>query len=375
MTQAALADKFLLQFGQPAKVLAQAPGRINLIGEHTDYNEGWVMPTSINKFAIVALRQNNLNRYRLMANDLNEHLEVDCDQLTPQDTQWANYLLGVVDELLKRGHKISGFDCSMTCDVPQGAGLSSSAAIECALVKGLDELFDLQLSKWDMVFIGQATENNFVGANTGFLDQFASIFGEPDTALLLDCRSREVRKLPINLPNHQLVVLNTGVKHNHLVSGYADQREDCDRAVSLLQKSGWTGRSLRDLKESDLDSAALFLDDNAHKRATFIFHENIRVLLAFNQLKNGDATGFGESLTAGHWGLSKLYEVSCPESDTVVRFAEKHKACTGARQMGGGFGGCVLCVVQTTAVFDFIDEAQQMYFDKFAITLEPIKIA
>jgi len=375
MTQAALANRFLLQFNTPAKVLAEAPGRINLIGEHTDYNEGWVLPMSISKVALVALRQNNLDQYRLIANDLDESVDVQTNNLRPHKKQWANYLLGVVDELRKRGHAITGFDCSMTCDVPQGAGLSSSAAIECALVKGLDELFDLQLNEWEMVKIGQAAENNFVGANTGFLDQFASIFGEPNSALLLDCHSLEVRKIPLNLPGHQLVVLNTGVKHNHMMSGYADRRADCERAVSILQKAGWKGSSLRDLKEGDLAGFGESLDENARKRATFIFQENERVLTSVAQLESNDVAGFGESLTAGHWGLSKLYEVSCPESDAVVSFAEKHKACKGARQMGGGFGGCVLCVLGTDAVFDFIDEAQQMYFDLFSITLEPIKIS
>jgi galactokinase len=238
-----------------------------------------------------------------------------------------------------------------------------------------------------MVRIGQAAENEFVGANTGMLDQFASIFGEADTALLLDFRSLEVKKFPINLPGHQLVVLNTGVKHNHMLSGYADRRADCERAVSILQKNGWEGKSLRDLTEGDLEGFGESLDEKARKRATFIFQENQRVLAAAQQLEDSDVAGFGESpmqargpsafgrgLTAGHWGLSKDFEVSCPESDAVVRFAERHMACKGARQMGGGFGGCVLCVVETAAIFDFIDEAQQSYFNEFAITLEPLNI-
>ncbi len=387
MSPTALADKFLLQFSYPAKVLAQAPGRINIIGEHTDYNEGFVLPASIDKVAVVALRQNKLKQFRLIANDLDERVEVDNEALEPHEKQWANYLLGVVDQLQKRGHEISGFDCSMTCDVPQGAGLSSSAAIECALIVGLNELFELKLESWEMVRIGQAAENDFVGANTGMLDQFASIFGEVNTALLLDCRSLEVKKLPINIPGHQLVVLHTGVKHNHMMSGYADRREDCERAVSILQQNGWKGKSLRDLTAVDLTGFGESLDEKTRKRASFIIQENERVLTVARQLKDGDVIGFGESpveargpsafgrsLTAGHWGLSHDYEVSCPESDSVVRFAERHKACRGARQMGGGFGGCVLCIVETAAVFDFIDEAQQSYFNEFAITLQPLNI-
>ncbi|MFK8057524.1 MAG: galactokinase [Saprospiraceae bacterium] len=374
MTKGQLEDRFLLQFNYAAKVVAAAPGRINLIGEHTDYNEGLVMPASIDCVAMVALRQNKLNQYRLIANDLDERVEVAVDKLVKNEKQWANYLLGVVDQLRKRGHEISGFDCSLTCDVPTGAGLSSSAAIECAIVKGLDELFNLGLEKWEMVRIGQASENEFVGANTGMLDQFASIFGEADTALLLDCRSLEVRKQSVNLPGHQFVVLNTGVKHNHMVSGYADRRADCERAVELLKENGWEGTSLRDLNETDLKNTALSQDENASKRATFIFHENQRVADAAEQLDKGDVAGFGESLTAGHWGLSKDYEVSCVESDFIVQFSENHAASKGARQMGGGFGGCVLCVVQTDSVTTFIAEAQGAYFNQFAITLEPLTI-
>ncbi len=374
MTQSQLKDQFFLQFNRPATVYSAAPGRINLIGEHTDYNDGFVLPASINFQAIVALRQNGLKQFRLIANDLEEKVEIECEALVPHEKQWANYLLGVVDELRKRGHEISGFDCSMTCDVPQGAGLSSSAAIESALVVGLNKLFSLNLEKWEMVRIGQGAENGFVGANTGMLDQFASIFGMPDTALFLDCKSLEVSLQPVSLPNHELVVLNTGVKHNHVTSGYSDRRTTCELAVKQLQASGWQGENLRDASLDDLSSFGESLNQKTRARARFIIEENARVLKVLKQLDQGDVTGFGESLLAGHWGLSKDYEVSCPESDAIVRFSETHDACKGARQMGGGFGGCVLCVVQSSAIFEFIDAAQQMYFDLFAITLEPLKI-
>jgi len=374
MTQAQLADKFLLQFNHPARILAAAPGRINLIGEHTDYNDGFVLPASINYQALVALRQNNLNRYRLIANDIDESLALSVEELGPQQQQWVNYLLGVVDQLEQRGHRIGGFDCSMTCDVPQGAGLSSSAAIESALVTGLNELFNLKLDKWEMVRIGQGAENGFVGANTGMLDQFASIFGEANTALLLDCRSLEVKNQAIKLPGYELVVFNTGVKHNHVTSGYADRRASCERAVSLMQSAGWTGKNLRDLTPADLASFGGSLDDISLKRARFVMEENARVLAVIEQLDQGDVQGFGESLLAGHWGLSNDYEVSCPESDAIVRFAENHGSCAGARQMGGGFGGCVLCVVKSSQVDDFIDQTQQDYFNHFAISLEPLHV-
>ncbi len=375
-------DAFGRRFGVAPTLVAVAPGRINLIGEHTDYNDGFVLPASIDRGARCALRQNDSHQYRLLAVDFDAYTEVHVRELVPQRSQWPNYLLGVVDELRKLGHGVSGFDVALTCDVPRGAGLSSSAAIESAFVTGLDALFGFGLDEWTKVRVGQAAENGFVGADTGMLDQFASIFGEADTALLLDCRSLEVRRTPIELPGHTLVVLNTGVKHNHVTSGYAARRADCERAVRLLRAAGWAGESLRDLDEATLlryggatDGEAAVLDERAALRARFVVAENARVLAAAAQLERGDVTGFGESLLAGHWGLSELYQVSCPESDAVVRFAEAHPAVKGARQMGGGFGGCVLCVVEAGAEDDFVDVAQQEYFDRFAIALEPLNVA
>ncbi len=346
LKDAQLTQHFSARFGADPALLARAPGRINLIGEHTDYNDGFVMPASIDLEAVCALRHNDLGRYRLVAADLGEEVDILAADLAPNERQWANYLLGVVEQLRVGGQVVPGFDCAMTCSVPSGMGLSSSAAIECALAVGLDALFGYGLDKWELVRIGQGAENGFVGANTGMLDQFASVFGEADTALLLDCRHLTVKRQTIHLPGHRLVVLDTGVKHNHVTSGYADRRADCERAVAGLRATGWEGQNLRDL---DIDALGRFggsLDDNARRRATFVVEENRRVLHAGEQLTASDVKGFGESLLAGHWGLSELYEVSCPESDAVVRFAQTHPAAKGARQMGGGFGGCVLAVVE-----------------------------
>ena len=366
---------FERHFGAAPAITAASPGRINLIGEHTDYNDGYVLPASIDREAVCSVGRNDAGLFRLVALDLDgARVEVPAAGLAPHREQWANYLLGVADQLRRRGHAVPGLDCAFACDVPQGAGLSSSAAIECAFAKAVDALLGLGLSDWDLVLVGQGAENGFVGANTGFLDQFASVFGEPDTALLLDCRSRAVTKHAIDLPGHRLAVLNTGVKHNHVSSGYADRRADCERAVRQLRAAGWSGRNLRDATPGDLERHSGDLDEVALRRARFVVAENARVLTAAAQLERGDVAGFGASLLAGHWGLSELYEVSCPESDAVVRFAERHAACAGARQMGGGFGGCVLCVVAAGEVDDFVDAAQQEYFDRFAIALEVLEV-
>ena len=365
---------FSESFQAAPTVLSASPGRINLIGEHTDYNEGFVLPASIDRECVCAFRQNSLNTYRLYAIDLGEIVEVNAKALAPHPKQWANYLLGVIDEFRERGIEVPGFDVAFSCDVPQGAGLSSSAAIECAFAKGLAELLGVKLDDWDIVRIGQAAENGFVGANTGMLDQFASVFGEADTALLLDCRSLEVSKQAINLPGHSLLVLNTKVEHNHVTSGYADRRRDCEEAVAAMQAGGWQGTSLRDASLTDVSSFHETLSLHQRKRARFVIEENARVLRAIGQLDRGDVAGFGESLLAGHWGLSNDYEVSCPESDALVRFAEQHPAAKGARQMGGGFGGCVLTVVEQGQEANYIAAAQQHYTATFGFPFDPLEV-
>lgn len=376
VTHDALRQRFRDRFGAAPALLAAAPGRINLIGEHTDYNDGLAMPASIDRDAVCALRQNRQGRYRLLAADLDGDKEVDvaAAELAPVVQQWANYLLGVVEQLRARGYDVPGFDCVLTSAVPAGMGLSSSAAIECALARGLDALYGYALDKWTLARIGQGAENGFVGANTGILDQFASVFGRADTALLLDCRRLTFEPQAIHLPGHRLLVLDTGIRHNLTSSGYADRRADCERAVATLQSLGWAGENLRDLTAETLGRHAAHLDEVAYRRARFVLEENERVARAARQLDAGDVEGFGESIQAGHWGLSELYEVSCPESDAVVAFAGAHAAARGARQMGGGFGGCILAVVEETRVDDFVDELQQDYFDKFGIALEPLAI-
>lgn len=376
MTHSQLRQRFSAHFGEAPALLAAAPGRINLIGEHTDYNDGFAMPASIDRDAVCALRQNQQGRYRLLAADLEEGNEVDllASDLAPQPRQWANYLLGVVDQLRVRGHAVPGFDCVITSTVPVGMGLSSSAAVECALARGLDALNGYGLDDWELVRIGQGAENGFVGANTGILDQFASVFGRAGTALRLDCRHLTYEPQAIHLPGHRLLVLDTGIRHNLATGGYADRRADCERAVATLRAEGWAGQNLRDLTAEQLGRHATALDDDAYRRARFVLEENERVGRAARQLDEGDVAGFGESLLAGHWGLSELYEVSCPESDAVVAFAEAHVAAKGARQMGGGFGGCILAVVEEARTDDFVDELQQDYFDKFGISLEPLAV-
>ena len=382
MTPLELSQRFSTQFGAAPALLAAAPGRINLIGEHTDYNAGLVLPATINLHALCALQLNGLPTVRLLAVDLQEYVELDLAQLQPRPEQWANYLLGVVAEFVRHGVSLSGFDCALSCSVPAGKGLSSSAAITCALARALDALFATQYDKWTLVQLAQAAENSFVGAETGILDQFASLFGEAGQAVLLDCRSLAVEPVPLHLPGHTLLVLDTGVKHNHLTSGYAKRRAECVEAVQQLQAAGWQGETLRDLSVADLTTSAAHelrmglsqLDDRLRRRVRFIVEENARVRQVVAQLRADDMAGFGESLLAGHRGLNQLYEVSCPESDALVKHLQTDAHVRGARQMGGGFGGCVLALVAQEHLDDVIDAAQQDYFERFGIALEALDV-
>ena len=374
MTQDTLLQQFSRRFGAGPTLVARAPGRVNLLGEHTDYNDGFVLPASIDRDAMCALRQNDLGRYRIVAADLGEEVDLLAADLAPDQRQWPNYALGVVAALRERGHAVPGFDCVVTSAVPRGVGLSSSAAITCALALGLDSLFGYGLDRWALAEVGQAAENGFVGASTGILDQFASLFGEVGTALLLDCRHRTFQRHAIRLPGHELLLLDTGVRHNHLTGGYGSRRADCERAVAQLQAAGWSGQNLRDLDPAALTRFGESLDRKARWRAGYVVGENARTLRAAEQLSAGDVAGFGESLLAGHWGLSERFEASCPESDAVVRFAEEFAGAKGARQMGGGFGGCVLAVVESGQVDDFVDELQQAYFESFGIGLEALDV-
>ena len=378
MTAPDLARAFAQHFdGEQPGLVAAAPGRVNLVGEHTDYNEGYVLPFATARVCRVALRQNGSRRHRLVALDRGGATAEAAagEQLAPHAEQWANYPLGVLAALQQRtGRELPGLDLAVASEVPEGMGLSSSAALTCAVGRGVDALLRLRLDDWALAEAAQDAENVFVGAPTGLLDPFASLFGQRGRALLLDCRSRDFREVPLRLPGHRLVLLDTGVRHNHATGGYAERRDECARAVAQLRDAGWSGSTLRDMTADDLRRFAGALDEVTQRRARFIVAENARVLRAADQLAEGDVTGFGESLLRAHAGLSQEYEVSCAESDAVVGFGERHPACAGARQVGGGFGGCVLCVVAEDEVGTFVSEAQGAFGRRFGTELQPLSV-
>ncbi len=357
-------DHFLEQF-RTTPLLVFSPGRINLIGEHTDYNKGYVFPAAIDLGIVLAIQKSNDPMCSAIAIDRSETFTYELSQLEAvANGGWQNYILGVVDEIQKKGKQIQPFDLVFGGDIPPGAGLSSSAAMENALVFGLNELFQLGLSKMEMILISQAAENNFAGVQCGIMDQYASMFGQKDSALLLDCNSLQSEVIPLKSKEYQLLLLNTNITHKLADSAYNERREVCSMVANYLG-----GISLRELDlQTLLDSRNQFTDEDFQK-ALFVFEENKRVIDAVTALKKNDLHKFGNLLFESHAGLQLQYKVSCPELDFLVDLAKKTEGVLGARMMGGGFGGCTLNLIKKNKVDSFIQRATEKYSSHFKIPL------
>lgn len=340
-------------FGEEASVEFKSPGRINVIGEHTDYNEGFVLPAAIDRFGHVAAAKRNDNIISLFAQEFNEHFEVPLPEIKPIEHSWTNYVLGVVDQLVKRGHAVSGFRMAITGDVPVGAGLSSSAAIECSVCAALNELFQLNLSKIDIVKISQIAEHTFPGVKCGIMDQFASVFGKKDHALKLDCRSIEYEEVPLLLEGYKIVLLNSNVKHSLASTEYNARRNECGEGVASIKKHIPAVLSLRDVTIEMLDTYVK--DPLIYRRCRFIIEENLRVHAAVEHMKAGNIQGLGEQMLRSHDGLSREYEVSCIELDWLVEAVRHNPLVAGARMMGGGFGGCTINIIREGAITELVE--------------------
>ena len=360
-------SRFVKHFdGQTGNVYA-SPGRINLIGEHTDYNGGFVFPGAIDKGIMCEIRPNGTNKVMAYSIDLKDRVEFDIDDEKGPKASWARYLYGIVQEMKKRGVDVKGFNTAFAGDVPLGAGLSSSAALESCYAYALNDLFgENKVSKWDMVLAGQATEHNYCGVNCGIMDQFASVFGMEGKLMRLDCRSREFEYFPFKPKGYRLVLVDSVVKHELASSAYNDRRKSCENVVAALQKK-YPEKTIETLRDADWDMLNAVKDEVSEedmKRATFVLGEKDRVLAVCDALNAGDYETVGKKMYETHHGLSKEYEVSCEELDYLNDIA-REDGVTGSRIMGGGFGGCTINLVKEDLYDHFIADVKKKYAERY----------
>lgn len=356
--QQKIRTKFQEHFNTEGSVFA-SPGRINLIGEHTDYNGGFVFPGAIDKGMIAEIKLNGTDTVRAYSVDLDDYAEFGLTENDLPAAGWAKYIFGVCREIIKRGGEIHGFDTVFAGDVPLGAGMSSSAALESTYAFALNELFKLGIDKFELAKIGQATEHNYVGVKCGIMDQFASIFGKAGSLIRLDCRSLEYKYFPFNPKGYKLVLLDTLAKHELVDSPYNKRRESCERVAAKLNVE-----FLRDATLEMLEGVKAEITEEDYMRAKYVIEEKQRVLDVSDALERDDYETVGQKMYETHAGMSKLYEVSCEELDFLNDVA---KACgvTGSRVMGGGFGGCTINLVKDELFDAFIEKAFADYKAKF----------
>lgn len=340
---------FIARFGgQP--LIFRSPGRINILGEHTDYNDGFVLPAAIDKCIYVAISKRADGKVNLYATDFNEGFTTDTGNIRPASLQWPNYILGVVDQLQKHGHTIGGFNLLIDGDIPIGAGLSSSAAVECVVIYALNEIFALGLSRMQMAPLAQKAEHVFAGVHCGIMDQFASLFGKKDHAIKLDCRSMEYEYVPVKHEGYKIILFNSNVKHNLASSEYNTRRSQCESGIAMIKQFHPSVKKLRDVTMNMLHDHVEPVDGLIYKRCRYVVEENERVLGACEDLKKGDIKALGSKMYETHRGLRFDYEVSCKEIDFLVDYTRSNEDVAGARMVGGGFGGCTINFIKDHAV-------------------------
>ena len=360
-------------FEKAPEVKVQAPGRINIIGEHTDYNLGFVLPAAINKYTFFAIGKNDADTAKMQSVDYNELSEVDIKVDKVQTSGWLKYMESSLIGLREEGYAIGGFNLVFGGNIPIGAGLSSSAALTCGLLYALSELFDLNISKEKIAKMAQATEHR-VGLNCGLMDQYAVTFSKKDHCLFLDCQNLEYKFFPAVLDGYTIVLLDTCVAHELTDSEYNNRRSDVESVVEMVKKKYPKVASPRDLTKEMLHALSGQINDTKLKRAIFVIEENERVENTCEVLQNNDLVSMGENMNRSHHGLSKDYEVSCAELDFLAEFAHKDKHVLGARMMGGGFGGCTINIVKKGYENEFISKASGAYKTAHKIDLKSYQV-
>jgi len=360
----AVEDKFKQLYGEQPLVV-RSPGRVNLIGEHTDYNMGYVLPGAIDKAIYFALAPRNDHFSELHAVDMHEEHTFCLNDIHRSGQRWPDYLMGVVDQLRKAGYDFNGFNCVFGGDIPIGAGLSSSAAVEAGLAFALNAIFELKLDKLSLVKMSQKAENEFVGVQCGIMDQFVNIFGAENKVLRLDCRSLEFERFPFEFNDVAILLFNTNVSHSLASSEYNKRRLECGEGVALLRRNFPRVRSLRDVTPEMLNETASALGPILFRRCKYVVEENLRLLRVCESLIESDLNEVGDAMYRSHEGLSHDYEVSCAELDYLVSLVQGAPGVYGARMMGGGFGGCTINLVAKDQAGEVENLVRREYKKKF----------
>ena len=369
---------FQEKYHQSEEKIVLSPGRINLIGEHIDYNDGYVLPAAIDKYICFSARPNYLNSIRVYASDIDEFREFDLNSpIQKSENLWENYFLGVIDQALQTKNELVGLDLVFSSNLPIGAGLSSSAALSCGFATLMNDYSKLNWSKKDIALKCQWTEHEYVGVKCGIMDQFASVFGKENSALLLDCLTMEVKYYPTNFGDYSLVLFDSCVKHSLVATEYNQRRDEVNKGFDLIKRQNPNVQTFRDLSLEMIHNNEVGLSEIQKSRLQFIIKEIERTLKAVTFLENGQFEKFGKLLSQTHEGLSKEYEVSCTELDFLVNEALKNEHGLGSRMMGGGFGGCSINLIKTSKIEEVSSILKERYFKKIGIELKiyPIHIS
>ena len=358
-------SRFIKHFDGQTGAVYTSPGRVNLIGEHTDYNGGFVFPGAVDKGIMAEIRPNGTDKVKAYPIDQKDYVEFGLNEEDAPRASWARYIFGVCREMIKRGVEVKGFNTAFAGDVPLGAGMSSSAALESTYAYALNELFgDNKIDKFELARVGQATEHNYCGVKCGIMDQFASIFGKKGSLMRLDCRSMEYKYYPFEPTGYKLVLVDSVVKHELASSAYNKRRESCENVVAALQKKYPEVQFLRDATMDMLAEVKAEVSEEDYMRAEYVIEEIQRVLDVCDALEKGDYETVGQKMYETHQGMSKLYEVSCEELDFLNDVAFDC-GVTGSRVMGGGFGGCTINLVKEELYSTFVNQVRQRYGEKF----------
>jgi galactokinase len=367
-------DFFKKTFGSSPQKIVLSPGRINIIGEHIDYNDGFVLPAAIDKVICFAFEKTNSETSTIVAIDLGESFEINVENpVTLHEVIWTNYFRGVLQQIQNKGLIIGNFNCVFSSTIPVGSGLSSSAALECGFLFGLNEVFHLNIKPVDLALMGQSAEH-WVGINCGIMDQFASVMGKANQVIKIDCRTLEYEYHTADFSNYSLVLFDSNVKHSLFTSAYNQRREECEQGLAILSSHFPEVKSFREASEEQLLSIKDSMTEDVFKRSHYVIKEIKRVTLACEALDNGDIVTLGQLLFETHEGLSKEYEVSCPELDMIVDTLKKEPAVIGSRMMGGGFGGCTINLIKKGEEDAIKTKLTQLYHATFGIELKTYEV-